>query len=346
MNNEEVFKVLINTPSPSGYEENLQMKVQNIISPFVDKTVLDTQGNLLCYKQATNSVRPKTIMLTAHIDEIGMLVRFIDENGYIRFSKLGGVDIQALKGRNVLISHQDKFIPGVIGSKPVHMKNENTKTELDISDLWIDIGSNSKNETESIIEIGDPIVIDAELKTLQNNIITGRGFDDKVGVMVLLKTMELLSSKECSHNIIAVMTVQEEVGLRGATTATFDINPDIGIAIDVAHATDYPTVNKAKHGDIRIGRGVIIPIGTDLSIQLQRRFQEIAKKTQIPYQALALPGPSGTDAHAIQISRGGCKTGLLSIPCRYMHTPVETVSICDIENAAKLLAEYCIMVES
>lgn len=341
MNNAEVFKVLINTPSPSGYEENLQMKVQNIISPFVDKTVLDNQGNLLCYKKATNAIQPKTIMLTAHIDEIGMLVHYIDENGYIRFSKLGGVDIQVLKGRNVLISHEDKFIPGVIGSKPVHMKNENAKTEFDISDLWIDIGSNSKNETESIVEIGDPIVIDADLKMLQNNIITGRGCDDKVGVMVLIKTMELLSSKECCHNIIAVMTVQEEVGLRGAITAAFDINPDIGIAIDVAHATDYPTVNKTKHGDIRIGRGVIIPRGTDLTIQLQRRFQEIAKEMNIPFQALALPGPSGTDAHAIQVSRGGCMTGLLCIPCRYMHTPVETVSICDIENAAKLLSKYC-----
>ena len=342
MDTYSLLKSLIDIPCPSGYENGLQKTIIDIVSPLVDKIELDVQGNLVAYKKA-KSVNSKTLMFIAHADEVGLLVQYIEDDGYIRFSKIGGVDIQILKGRNVVILHEKKEISGVIGVRPIHMENEDSKHKVDISELWIDIGTCSKAETESLVSIGDPIIMDSKLSRLTNNKVSGKACDDKAGIVTLIKALEVLKQNqiESQYNIVLVISVQEEVGARGATTASFNINPDIGIAIDVAHATDYPTINKAKHGDIRLGGGVIIPTSADTSRSIQAKFKDIAMSQNIPFQSLAISGQSGTDAQAIQISRGGCLVGLLSIPCRYMHSPAEVISFTDIEYAAKLIVEFC-----
>lgn len=343
MNIQSLFKSLVELPSPSGYENGLQRRIIDIISPLVDKVELDIQGNLLAYKYAKKE-GAKTLMLMAHADEIGLMVQYIEDDGFIRISKIGGVDASLLTGRAVTIFHEGEEVSGIIGARPVHLGKDDPNSSIDISELWVDIGSCSRSETESLVSIGDPVLVDSKFVSLSNNFVSGRACDDKAGIITIIKALDLIQSRDAENqfNIVAVMSVQEEVGSRGATTATYSINPDIGIAIDVAHASDYPTINKAKYGDIRLGNGVAIPIGSDLSGCIQKRLKEIAERNGISHQTLALPGHSWTDAHAIQVSRGGCLVGLLSIPCRYMHSPVEVVSVKDIEYAAQLLAEYCL----
>lgn len=339
-----LLNTLLETPSPSGYENSLQRRILDIISPIVDKVDYDIHGNLIAYKYSIKE-NAKTVMLMAHADEIGLMVQYIEDGGFIRVSKIGGIDVSLLKGRKVVILHNGEKISGVIGARPEHMNKEDMKSSIDVSELWVDIGACSRFESESLVAIGDPVILDSECFSLSNNLVSGRACDDKAGIVSLIKALDIINARnsENQYNIVVVISVQEEVGSRGATTATYKIKPDIGIAIDVAHASDYPTINKAKYGDVRLGNGVAIPIGTDLSICIQRQLMETAKHHNIPYQALALPGHSWTDAHAIQVTRGGCLVGLLSIPCRYMHSPVEVVSTEDVEYTAQLIAEYCLL---
>lgn len=333
------LKEMVNIISPSGYEQTIIHTLKNYVSQYVDSVTEDTLGNLICRKNSGQNTQ--TAMFVAHIDEVGLMVSYIEESGYIRFTRIGGVDLLLLKGRNVKIVHNGTVISGVIGSVPIHMKKNGNNKDLDESDLWIDIGVTDKDEAEKLVSIGDCIVIDAPVVELINNQIACRGCDNKAGVTSLLKMIELLNDIECKFNIVVVFSVQEEVGLRGAKVASYSVSPDICIAIDVAHATDYPSVNKSKYGDVRIGKGPVIPVGSDLSLSLQNQLKHLSHKLDIDYQQIALPGYSGTDINAVQVTKSGCATGLISIPCRYMHTPVEIVSLHDVENVAQILAEFC-----
>lgn len=333
------LKEMVNIISPSGYEHTIIQTLKKYVSQYVDSVTEDTLGNLICRKNCGQN--NQTVMFVAHIDEVGLMVSYIEESGYIRFTRIGGVDLLLLKGRNVKIVHNGTVISGVIGSVPIHMKKNGNNKDLDESDLWIDIGVTDKDEAEKLVSIGDCIVIDAPVVELTNNQIVCRGCDNKAGVTSLLKMIELLNDIECKFNIVVVFSVQEEVGLRGAKVASYSVSPDICIAIDVAHATDYPSVNKSKYGDVRIGKGPVIPVGSDLSLSLQNQLKHLSHKLDIDYQQIALPGYSGTDINAVQVTKSGCATGLISIPCRYMHTPVEIVSLHDVENVAQILAEFC-----
>ena len=341
VNTLNTLKRLVDSPSPSGFEKNAQNAVSNIVTPYIDEISEDINGNLICKRFANNKEKSKTILLVAHIDEIGMMVTYIEPSGFIRFTKIGGVDVQLLIGRNVNILHNDNVIKGVIGALPIHMKKGTPKTDIDFPDMWIDIGVSNKEEALTLVQVGDAIILDAATHTLSGSTVTSRACDDKAGVTVLIQTLKMLSNKTIPNDIVVVTTIQEEVGMRGAMTVGYNIQPDVCIVVDVTHATDYPTVQKSKYGEIGLGNGVVIPVGSDLSTTVQRQLMEIAKNKGIPSQYSALSGASGTDAHAIQVSRGGCVTGLLCIPCRYMHTPVECISIKDVDYAAELLAAFC-----
>lgn len=221
------------------------------------------------------------------------------------------------------------------------MKRNGNNRDLEESDLWIDIGISDKDEVEKLISIGDCIVIDAPLVELPNQLISSRACDNKAGVVSLIRMLDLIKDDVFGNNIIVVFSAQEEVGLRGAKTATYSASPDVCIAVDVAHATDYPTVNKSKYGDVRIGKGPVIPVGSDLTPCMQKELKNISQNLGLDYQLLALSGCSGTDINAVQVTKAGCATGLISIPCRYMHSPVEIVSLSDIESVAQILAEFC-----
>ena len=337
----EIFEGLVQTGRPSGYEQPTGEWLMHILAPYVNDCIVDIHGNLICRKRGVGTKENQTIMFVAHMDEIGLMVSYIEESGYIRFSKIGGVDLRLLKGRNVIIMHEGSEVRGVIGATPIHMRKSGDCKETDESDLWIDIGVQGKEAVEKIVSIGDCIVTDSLLVEMSNGIISSRGCDNQAGVAALVGMLDLLKDVSCELDIVVVCSVQEEVGLRGAKTASYSVSPDICISVDVVHATDYPTVNKSKYGDIRIGNGPVIPLGTDFTFSIQRYIKELSVRMDIKCQSLAMSGTSGTDSGAVQVCKAGCATGLVGIPCRYMHTPVEIVSLNDIEDTSLILAEFC-----
>ncbi len=336
-----ILKELTDIPSPSGFENAIRAVIKKMVAPYVDTVVEDVFGNLICKKNAKYPDTAKTIMFIAHMDEVGLMVTYIEDSGMIRFGKIGGVDVCIMKGKPVQITHNNSVVQGVIGVRPAHMKKESEQRDFDFSDLWIDIGAKNKIDASKYISVGDYAVIRSDLIEMPNNLISCRGCDDKAGVASLIKMLEKIAKKDVAYNIVVVMSAQEEIGLRGAKISSYNINPDLCIAIDVVHATDYPTINKAKYGDVKLGNGPVIPFGADFSNIIQEKLRDVSRSININYQITALPSSSGTDVNAAITAKGGCYSGLVSIPCRYMHTPVECISIKDVENVSELLAEFC-----
>lgn len=334
-----VIKDLCSISSPSGYEVNITSYLKCYLSRY-DKIAVteDSIGNIIVKKNGSSN---RDIMLVAHCDEIGFAVKYIDESGYIHFSPLGGIDSTILRGCDVVIKHHEHTVCGVIGARPVSLSRNNKSKDIDISDLWIDIGACSKTEALNIVSIGDPITFKPHFNELSNNIFSSKSIDNRVGVAILMSLIDRLHNANTRDTLFFVFSVQEEVGLRGVITAGYNIHPNIGIAIDVTHATDYPTINKNAFGEIKLGKGPSIPIGPNFNSSVQSQLRAIAEHKHITYQVESISGFSGTDVAELQLLRGGCQSGLLSIPCRYMHTPIEAASYDDVLSAIEILFEFC-----
>jgi len=230
---------------------------------------------------------------------------------------------------------------GVVGKKAIHLMEPEEKTKAaKLESLWIDIGAKNKKDAQKMVAIGDPITFASKVENLANNLIVSRGTDDKVGSFVVAETLRLLNGQKFKAAVYSVSTVQEEIGLRGAKTSAYGIDPHVGVAVDVGFCSDYPGADKNTLGDVSMGKGPILHRGPNINPVVGKKLVETAKKAKIPYQMVGEPRATGTDANVIQISRAGVAAGLVSIPNRYMHTPVEVVSLNDLENAAKLLAEF------
>ncbi|MFH1062268.1 MAG: M42 family metallopeptidase [Candidatus Omnitrophota bacterium] len=332
------FKKLINSISPSGFEQEAVEIWKNRTKKFTDKISIDVHGNCIGVLSKQNALK---IMLAGHIDEIGYMVNYIDKEGYIYFSTVGGIDLHLVPGQRVWIKTKAKRVLGVIGKKPIHVLEEAERKKVaTIDQMWIDIGSSSDEQTKQIVEIGDIAVPAVEFEVLNQDKVVGRGFDDKAGAFVVSEVLRQLSGFKFSAAVYGVATVQEEIGLRGATTSAFGIDPDIGIAIDVAFATDFPGMEKKKIGEIDIGKGPVIARGPNINHKVFDLLIETAKQKNIPYQVVAAPRATGTDANVIQLTKQGVATALISIPLRYMHTPVELISLIDLENTIKLLKAF------
>lgn len=327
---------LLITAAPSGYEEALQSKIKESIADYVDVIEIDTIGNAIAVKKGPEG-SPK-VMLSAHCDEIGFLISNIDDSGFLYVQEIGGIDTDLLPGRKVDI-HTDKgTIPGIIGKKAIHLTRGEEKKKLEVSDIWIDIAANSKEEAEKSVQIGDFITYAKDAVFYDNGLVASPSTDNRIGVWVLVETAKLLSDKALNCSVYFVSSCQEELGARGAKTAADAIRPDFGIAIDVTHATDYPTADTKLTGNIKLGKGPVITMGPNINTTLGRQLKAAAQGLQVQYEAIARP--TGTDANVIQLSSCGVKTGLVSIPCRYMHTPYEMVSIQDAQQAAHLLGQF------
>lgn len=338
-----LIKGLCSLSSPSGNESEVSTYIKNLLADVKNINVdIDSLGNVYIKKQGRTR---NTIMLVAHCDEIGFTVKYIDDNGYIYFTPIGSVDPSILKGQRVSIKHDNSTINGVIGVQPIHLKKNarNKNTDIDFSDLWIDIGVWQPNQKISeYVSVGDPITFAPNYQDLENGLFSSKSIDNRTGVAVLLSVLQAIKDAETDYTIVFVLSVQEELGLRGARVAGYRINPDICIAVDVNHATDYPTVDKKKNGDIRLNFGCVIPIGANFNMQIQNELRIMAKQKNIAVQTESVPCYSGTDIADIQLSRHGVKTGLISIPCRYMHTPIEVASFHDIQSAIDIIATYCV----
>jgi endoglucanase len=339
----DFLKAIQETPSPSGFEQRVQKLVRDRMKPFADSIQTDVHGNVIVGLNPKGTPR---LMLAGHCDQIGMMVRFIDDNGYIFFSPIGGVDPSVLPGSRVTVHSKHGPIDGVIGRRPIHvLKPEERGAKIELRELWVDIGAKNKKETEDLVKVGDPITFRLEMVPLGNDLVTCPAFDNKCGTFVVMEALRLCSLRKSRCALFAVSTVQEEVGLRGATTSSYGLDPQVGIAVDVTHATDYPDIDKRVNGDIRVGAGPAISIGPNINPKLESLFHQAAKAKRIPFQREAAPGGTGTDANAIQLTRAGVATALISVPNRYMHTQVEVVSLSDLDAAAKLIAEAVSMID-
>ncbi|OPX27141.1 MAG: hydrolase [Candidatus Cloacimonas sp. 4484_140] len=336
---------LMNLPSPSGYEQKVRQAWLAEMKKFSDEIKSDVHGNAI---SMVNPDKHPRIMLAGHMDELGFQVGYIHEKGYIYFNRLGGFDISIIPGRKVRIHTKNGDILGVTGKKAIHLfDKEDREKVLKPHQLYIDIGAKDKKEAQKLVEIGDPITYDTNFEKLRKDLYVSRAFDDKIGAFVVAEVMKNVFKrrKEFKGSLYSVATVQEEVGLRGARTSAFGIDPDIGIAIDVTHATDTPDVDKKKVGDIGLGDGASIVRGPNINHKVFDMLMDNAKKHKVSYQVEAAARPTGTDANVIQITRAGVATGLVSIPCRYMHTYTEVVSLKDVESAINILTEFCFQVD-
>lgn len=335
----DFLKKLVDTPGPSGYEQPVQRVYRERVSAYAANIRTDVMGNVYA---AVNPGGSPRIMLAGHADEIGFQVRFVSEEGMLYFGSIGGHDAVVTVGQRVVVHTAGGPIPGVLGRKAIHLLETEERNKVPkLDDLWIDIGAKDKDDAQSAVAIGDCVTYDHELRRLRGELCVARSFDDKMGVFVVAEALRILSGKSIKAAVIGVSTVQEELGLRGAQTSSYGIDPQVGIATDVGHATDYPGGDKKKVGDIKLGGGPKITRGANINPGVFERLVGVAKELGIPYQVVAAPGGTGTDANVMQLNRAGVATGLVSVPLRYMHTPNEIISLDDIENAAKLIAGFC-----
>lgn len=341
------FENLIALPSPSGFEENASKLFKNYVSEFCDDVMVDTIGNVIGIIKA-NKKTDFNVMVSGHIDEIGLMVKYIDDKGFIYFSAIGGVDTRLLLGLRVVIHTDAGKVKGVIGQKPIHLMEAAEREKVSkIHELFIDIGAKDKKEALKYVNIGDCITVEWGLDKLLNGLLVGRGFDDRMGAFCVAEMLREISlqKKKLSVNVYGVATVQEEIGLRGATVSSYSINPNIGIAVDVGFATDFPSVDCKIVGESKLGGGPIISRGPNINPHIFDLLTKTAKKAKIPYQIEGAPRGTGTDANVMQLTKSGVATGLLSVPLRYMHTPVEVLAEKDLDYTVKLLKESILAIK-
>ena len=334
----DFLKHILATPSPSGYEQPLQQIWRDYSGQFAEVRT-DTHGNAI---GVVNPEGKPRIMFAGHCDEIGFMVRFIDDKGFLYFGSIGGFDQTIIPGRRVDIHTTNGPVPGVIGKTPIHLiKSDDRKKGSQINDLWIDIGAKNKKDAQQAVSIGDPITYQYDFMEMLNGIAVARAFDDRIGSFIVAEVLRVLSSSTTlKASVHSVSTVQEEIGVRGAATSAFGIEPLAGIATDVTFATDQPGVEEKHVGEIKLGGGPVIARGPNINPHVYELLVKTAKKLKITYQIEGIPRATGTDANSIQISRAGVATGLVSVPVRYMHTPVETLNFKDVEGAIKLMVGF------
>ena len=334
------LRTLVNTPSPVGHEVRGQRVWLDYVKQFADETFSDAYGN--CVAVLNKGGSPK-LMLAGHADEIAMAVNYITDEGYIHVRKMGGVDAAITKAQRVIIHTRNGPVKGVVGNVAPHlMRDEKEAKTPKMHDLFIDIGVPSRKEAERIVRTGDPITLTDEFDLLRNDLAVARAFDNRIGTFSVAEALRLLKQAggRLAPEVCAVSNVQEEVGLLGARQIAYSLKPDIALVVDVTHATDYPTVNKAQHGDVRLGKGPAITHGGCNHPEVVARIESVAKAKKIPLQHEAMSGTSGTDTDAIFWTRGGIASALISLPNRYMHSPVEVVNLKDLELIPELLAAF------
>jgi endoglucanase len=331
---------LVNTPSPVGYETRVQRVWLNYAEQFAQETFSDTYGN--CVAVLNKGGGPR-IMLAAHADEIAMVINYIDNEGFIYVRKLGGIDPAITKAQRIYIHSRSGPVRGVVGNVAPHLTRMDDSVKVPkIHDLFIDIGVTSRAAAEKLVRVGDPITLVDEFDVMSGDLVVGRAFDNRIGIFAMAETLRLLKESKVKFHaeVCAVSNVQEEVGLLGARQIAYSLKPDVAVVVDVTHATDYPTVSKIQHGDIKLGHGPAITHGGCNHPDVVARLEEIAGKKKIPLQHEAMSASSGTDTDVIFWTRGGIASALVSLPNRYMHSPVEMVHLKDLEQIPELLAGF------
>jgi endoglucanase len=339
------LRTLVNTPSPVGHEARGQRVWLDYVQAFAEETFSDTYGN--CVAVLNKGGSPK-IMLAGHADEIAMSVNYINEEGYIYVRRMGGVDAAIVKAQRVVIHSRKGPVKGVAGNVAPHlMKEEKDAKQPKIHDIFIDIGAANRKAALAAVQIGDPVTLVDEFDLLNGDLAVARAFDNRIGTFAVAESLRLLKNtrSKLKAEVCAVSNVQEEVGLLGARQIAYSLKPDIALVVDVTHATDYPNVSKAQHGDVRLGAGPTLTHGGCNHPEVVARLEAVAKAHKIPLQHEAMSNSSGTDTDVIFWTRGGIASALISLPNRYMHSPVEVINLRDLEKIPDLLAAFALSLE-
>jgi putative aminopeptidase FrvX len=340
----ELLSELLKARSPSGNEKEAQDVLKKYISQSCDEFIEDSMGNVFATLNVSAS---PSLMLAGHIDELGFIIRYIDDKGFLYFDTIGGHDKSMISGRRVDIMTKDGVIRGVTGKRAIHLMSEAERKKVpELHQMWIDIGVSSKEEAEELVRVGDTAVYSHSVEIMRGSVVNSRAIDDKSGAYAVMEVIRRLSgNRDLQAKLTCVATTQEEIGVRGATVATHSLNPDVAIAVDVGHATDHPDCNKRKHGDYKLGGGPIITRGPNVHPQVFDRLEEVCANRKIPFQYEADARPISADARAMQVARGGVATGMISIPLRYMHTASEVVDLQDIEWTVQLLEGFALSLQ-
>jgi putative aminopeptidase FrvX len=331
---------LINTPSPSGHEARGQRVWLDYVTPFADETFSDPYGNTVAVLNKGGSPR---LMLAAHADEISMVVNYINDEGFIYVRRMGGVDPAITKAQRVVIHARGGPVKGVVGNVAPHLTRADGERKLPkIEDLFVDIGARNRKEAEQLIRVGDPMTLNDQFELLRNDLAVARAFDNRIGTFAVAEALRQLSEGKgkLKAEVLAVSNIMEEVGLLGARQIAYTLKPDVALVVDVTHATDYPTVSRQQHGDVRIGSGPTVTHGGCNHPEVVSRLETVAKAAKVPLQHEASSNNTGTDTDVIFWTRGGIPSALISLPNRYMHSPVEVVSLKDLAQIPVLLGAF------
>jgi putative aminopeptidase FrvX len=333
----DFLKRLLTAPGPST-EEVLPARVwREEAQTFADDVQIDVRGNTFAI---LNGGAPR-VLLAGHIDEIGLILTYIDDDGFLYFAVVGGWDAQVLVGQWIRLLGKSGDVIGVIGKKAIHlMKPDEREKASKLEDLWIDIGVRSRAEAERFVCVGTVGVIDAPVYEFPNGRVVSRSIDNRIGAYTILEALRLLAQDRPAATVAAVATTQEEITFAGAYAAAFSFEPQAAIIVDVTHATDFPNSDKKLRGEAKLDGEPVLAHGSVNSPVVSRTLIEIAEREGIPYTVKAYPQASGTDGDVIHYSRGGVACGVVSIPNRYMHSPNEMISMADVENAARLIAAF------
>jgi len=333
------LKKIVEIPSPSGYEHYAQLEFKAAANKLGLPVSEDVLGNVVAHLAYPG--KPK-LLLSAHIDEVGFVVKHIDDSGYLYIVPVGGVDKMLLPGSRVVITHRKRHYLGICGRKPIHLLSEQERNKFDWENLWIDCGFTSRNHALEHIAIGAPVVFNSDFAEMTETLIATRAADNKVGNALLVELMlRLASSKsDLKYDTYFASTVQEEIGLRGSMVTAANIKPEICLVIDAAHATDYSSANPKTQGEIKMEHGPVIAFSPDTDPRLVNRIIDIAEAKNLPYQRDVYPNASGTEAKAMQIQCGGISTATVSYPVRYMHSPSEIFSLKDADTLAEIIEQF------
>ena len=334
------LKSLLDSPGPSGFEARPAAVWRERARAFAEVRG-DVAGNSIATVNATGA---PTIMLAGHIDEIGLIVTYIDDDGYLYFSGIGGWDPQVLVGQRVRLLGRVGDVFGVVGKKPVHLiKTEDRDRASKVTDLWVDIGAGNRAEAEGRVSVGDSAVVDSRSLDLPNNRLASRSIDNRIGAFVVLEALRRYAASPGVARVAAVATTQEEIAYHGggALVSAFGVAPRAAVVVDVTFATDHPGLEKKETGDHKLGGGPVVTRGSVISPTLVTILRDTAARINVPITLHAAGRDTSTDADAIHIAREGVATALVSVPSRYMHSPNEMVSLEDVDRAAELLAATC-----
>ncbi|WP_405100451.1 M20/M25/M40 family metallo-hydrolase [Oceanobacillus sp. FSL H7-0719] len=332
--NREFLLELLNTPSPSSMEMEIQKKWISYVKEFADEIRTDNAGNAI---GVLNPDAPFKVLLAGHSDEIALVINRIDENGFLHFDKMGGINPKAAVGMRVKVLGYNGETVGVIGVNAQH--HGGLKNDFSLEDLFIDCGYKSKEEAEEMIQIGDLCVYKTEPEILQDRYVAGRGLDNRTGSFIVAEVLKRLSMKDLKVGVYAASTVNEETNMGGAYFAAAGVEPTMAIACDVTFATDYPGVNKNKYGDVTLEGGPVLAKGAPINIKMNKLLEKAAKELNMKVQYELTPRMTGTDADRMRLTGKGVPVSLVSLPLRYMHSPVETASFEDIEEEITLLVK-------